>query len=603
MLSREKLNLIVETKLKQALFESQESDSQKLAIKLVMDRYGWDKERANHFIRIDLRNMLPALRSKILGKFTLGAARMYCDGQLDDDAIKSKLNATLEIMGDYIDNFDKDLNNLSADALIEQFQDKINSRLDKVKQEVATLSFGKSDYQIIKINSFKEASEYAKFTAGKNQWCLTVDENLYNSYTRNGYNQLYFCFRNGFEKVRPKPQKTTPLDNYGLSLISVIVDSEGDLAFCTTRWNHSNGGTDHAMDIPQLSQVLNVNFFDVFKPAFNWREALRTAQEKIKTGETPETVFDEVRPSKFGLLIVMLCGKRNYMDKDGNFISKVWFDNTYGWHVDKHSDNSNAVAVIHVNGKYNILTLNGDFLSDVWFDFSEDFHDGYATVTLNGRENLINCKGEFFSKQWYRSVSPNISDGYLRVYSDDKNHCNFINEKGELLSKQWFDSARDFYLGLAEVKMRKGKRFVKNYLKTNGELLCDNWYDKIDWFVNGIAMVHIKRKVNFINTDGKLLCPKYWFDGALDFRNGYGIVQLGKKFNILCDDGEFLSEQWFDQVYDFKDGVAKVYLNGKYGYIDTYGRLEMDESKMRKQTMRLTENDLKYIIDETLRML
>jgi hypothetical protein len=200
-------------------------------------------------------------------------------------------------------------------------------------------------------------------------------------------------------------------------------------------------------------------------------------------------------------------------------------------------------------------------------------------------------------------VSPNISDGYLRVYSDDKNHCNFINEKGELLSKQWFDSARDFYLGLAEVKMRKGKRFVKNYLKTNGELLCDNWYDKIDWFVNGIAMVHIKRKVNFINTDGKLLCPKYWFDGALDFRNGYGIVQLGKKFNILCDDGEFLSEQWFDQVYDFKDGVAKVYLNGKYGYIDTYGRLEMDESKMRKQTMRLTENDLKYIIDETLRML
>ena len=49
---------------------------------------------------------------------------------------------------------------------------------------------------------------------------------MYDSYTCNGINQIYFCLRNGFENVKPIVGKGCPLDEYGLSMISVIVNEK-----------------------------------------------------------------------------------------------------------------------------------------------------------------------------------------------------------------------------------------------------------------------------------------------------------------------------------------------------------------------------------------
>ena len=46
------------------LTESQESSSQKEAIRYVEQHLGWSHEKANNFVRVDLRNDITALRDK-----------------------------------------------------------------------------------------------------------------------------------------------------------------------------------------------------------------------------------------------------------------------------------------------------------------------------------------------------------------------------------------------------------------------------------------------------------------------------------------------------------------------------------------------------------
>ena len=54
---------------------------------------------------------------------------------------------------------------------------------------------GKSQYNIVRIDSFEQAQQYGQYTS----WCVTHDENMFNSYTNNGIGQFYFCLRHGFE--------------------------------------------------------------------------------------------------------------------------------------------------------------------------------------------------------------------------------------------------------------------------------------------------------------------------------------------------------------------------------------------------------------------
>ena len=89
------------------LTESQESSSQKEAIRYVEQHLGWSHEKANNFVRVDLRNDITSLRDKKIGKFTLGVTRMFCYGELRDARIISDLNATLKLLSAHLNGYSK----------------------------------------------------------------------------------------------------------------------------------------------------------------------------------------------------------------------------------------------------------------------------------------------------------------------------------------------------------------------------------------------------------------------------------------------------------------------------------------------------------------
>ena len=408
------------------LNESQESKSISAAKNLVMDRLGYDEQQADEFVRIKLRNDLKSLKSKQGGKFILGVTRMFLDHQLTNASDIIDLDKTIELIATdaHINEYDRNLNGLSAQELIQKFATVRSNNLEKEKEAVNKLVFDTpSDYEIVRIDSFEQSAKYGQYT----EWCVTHGVEAYNSYTANGINQFYFCLRGGFENEQKVVGEGCPLDSYGLSMIAVSVTPDGSIHTCTCRWNHANGGTDGIMNAEELSKLLRVNFFNVFKPNNKWKNAVEDAMRRLANGEKPRNIFDKAERYESGFIMVKLCGRWNFIGSDGKLLSpNQWFDLVCDFH--------DGFAVVGIDGKgWNYLNLDGKLLSNEWFDDARVFNNGFAMVKIK-------------DKGW-----------------------NYLKPDGKLLCPNlWFDYVCGFYNGLAKVHIN-GKGW--NYLNLDGELI------------------------------------------------------------------------------------------------------------------------------------
>ena len=447
----------------QIITEGRQTKNRNAAKNYIMQQLGYSESDAMQFIG-QLKVKIPSVRLQ-QEKFLLGVARLFIDGDLsvNDDFKCTNFNQTLKLMASdaHVNEYDNNLNGMSADELINRFADVRVGELSKRKELMGGKQYRKNNnYTIVPINSYEEATKYAKY----NEWCVTYSEDMFYNKTCNGAGRFYFCLRNGFENVPKKVGPNAPLDEYGLSMIAVSVTMEGEPNSITCRWNHDNGGSDNVMDDEQLSELLGVNFYNVFKPYT--REELHAkgvilfdeVQEMLDNGVSPKEIFKEIGDFNDGYEKVNLNGKWNFINRNNKLLSDKWFDWVYNF--------SDGYAGIKLGGKFNFIDTYGMFISDTWYDYVDNFDDGYARVKLNGKCNFINTNNELLSDTWFDDVY-NFADGYAKVKLGGK--FNFINRNNKLLSDIWFDYVDHFYDGYAKVKLN-GKFFTidKNGQRVSG---------------------------------------------------------------------------------------------------------------------------------------
>lgn len=196
-------------------------------------------------------------------RYLAGLVRMVYGEELETPQI-DMLNTILEILSSnqlLANRYNSDFNGLYYEDLAFQFHNHIIELNQKERNELLQQQLNNSQYTIVPIRSFEEASRYSAYT----DWCITKSEYDFKNYTMHGQS-FYFCLKKGFETLQ-KPQNisNTPFDDYGLSMIAVSVYSNGRLATCTTRWNAAtNGGKE--ITPKELSNIVGANFFDTFKP-------------------------------------------------------------------------------------------------------------------------------------------------------------------------------------------------------------------------------------------------------------------------------------------------------------------------------------------------
>ena len=469
--SKENTETLDKTNLSSKLItESQESKSIAAAKKLVAQRLGYNEQEADDFVRIKLRNDIPSLRTPQGGKFILGVTRMFCDGELRNANDIGNLNSTLKLVASdaHISEYDRNLNGLSAQELIQRFAKAMSNNLEAEKAEINQMVFDTpSDYEIVRIDSFEQSSEYGDYVP----WCVTHDEGMFDSYTNDGINQFYFCLKNGFENVVAEPSDGCPLDEYGLSMIAVSVNGDGMLNTCTCRWNHDNGGNDSIMNAKELSQVIGMNFFEVFKPNNKWKDLINSIMQRLANGENPIFIFEYVGNFCEGFAIVRFNDRFNFINQESRLLSGQWFD-----HVNNFCE---GFAKVKLNDKFNFINQEGRVISDQWFDYAGDFNEGFAKVKLNDRFNFINQKGKFLSDKWYDDCC-NFYNGFASVKIGSK--WTFIRQDGKRINNEWYDYCEYFYNGFAEVEMgdkwykidTSGRRFNVESVDRNNKKLIIN---------------------------------------------------------------------------------------------------------------------------------
>ena len=413
----------------QILTEGRQSKNRNAAKNYIMQQLGYSESDAMQFIG-QLKVKIPSVRLQ-QEKFLLGVARLFIDGDLsvNEDFKCTNFNQTLKLIASdaHVNEYDNNLNGMSADELINRFADVRVGELSKRKELMGGKQYRKNNnYTIVPINSYEEATKYAKY----NEWCVTYSEEMFDDKTCHGAGRFYFCLRNGFEKVPKKVGPNAPLDEYGLSMIAVSITMEGEPNSITCRWNHDNGGSDSVMDDEQLSELLGVNFYNVFKPY--------TREELHAKGVI---FFDEVQP---------MLDNGVPLDEIFEYVDYFYDD----W------------AKVKLNGKWNFINRNNKLLSDTWYDLVYNFYNGYTIVKLDGKWNGIDTHGKLISDTWFDWVS-NFDDGYAKVILNGK--LNFINRSNKLLSDTWYDWIDFFYNGYANVKLN-GKLFKidKNGQRVSG---------------------------------------------------------------------------------------------------------------------------------------
>ena len=440
---------------------------------LLLENEGTNMKRARKYL--ESKGYSPEQRQQILDsirtdipnsrlqqcKFLLGVTILYMEGQLNNGNAIANLNKTLKYIASdaHVNEYDFNLNGENLDTLVDRFKgvakDDLETSMNASNARQLTVN---NNYTIVPIDSPEDASKYGKYTS----WCVTHDENMYNSYTNNGSGRFYFCLYKGFENEPKIEGEGCPLDNYGLSMIAVSITMEGEVNTITCRWNHDNGGNDSIMTIEQLEDVIGRNFYQTFRPYT--RDELHAkgvvlfdeVQELLNDGKKPEEIFNKVGNFSEGFARVILNNKCNFINTNNQLLSDTWFD--------KCGDFYDGFARVRLNDKYNFINTNGQLISNTWFDYCFNFSEGFAIVKLNNKYNFINTNGQLISNTWFDSCTE-FYDGFACVYLNGK--YNFINTNGQIISNTWFDYCYNFSKGFAIVKLDGEYKLIN----TNGQIV------------------------------------------------------------------------------------------------------------------------------------
>lgn len=361
------------------------------------------QQTINQFAECALANTF--FRNGADRRFEPGAARIaitecgwnpFKNGNVDVLKI-SRLKKILEfITANYNDRnkIDNYLNNKSLSEIYAAYKDELSKNKDVENKKLSAEVFdNEHKYKIIRIDSFAQSKKYSDFTNPKSRWCVTYNSSNYRDYTEFGTYAMYFCLRDDINTVKYKIGENCPLDDYGKSMLCVIVDTEGDLVTFTTRWNHKDANNkpvpaDKGVgDKMTVSRIVGVNFNEVFKPYTpedlqKIKDARTDARiiksyEELTANNKPSADFDE-----------FISAVVDYFEDKNNDLLNDGADEDDLYPIDTYDD------VFNLIDEYEEDT--NDLANDYSFDISRctAYGDKAIIASTNGYYKLVTFKAE-----------------------------------------------------------------------------------------------------------------------------------------------------------------------------------------------------------------
>ena len=188
------------------------------------------------------------MTNSLCHKFLPGFTRWFYDGQSYNS------NMIIKAIKDTPYEYDGNFNGLTYLEFTDGIKDKIKRLKNTLHKQIKLK--GACKYDIIPIPDYETCQQYK----GEANWCILDCESDYQYYTDDGQ-MFYFCKIKQLEFLNEIKEYARIHNSFSLSMIAVQVDRFGFIESVTDLLNNLL-----IIDEKELSQLVGVNFFDVFKP-------------------------------------------------------------------------------------------------------------------------------------------------------------------------------------------------------------------------------------------------------------------------------------------------------------------------------------------------
>ena len=525
------MDLTLHRFFKDIILEGAESRNMGLAKHYLYDKRGMDEPQAMRTIGA-IKTDIPNVRLAKC-KFILGVTRLFCNGELSDGSSITSINKYLRYIASdaHVNEYNQNLNGLSLGDIESRFSSVAKGDLEADKERMNQQEFdsSSSQYKIVNIDSFDEASKYGEYT----DWCVTHYDDMYDSYTHNGLGRFYFCLKDGFENVPREKGEGCPLDEYGLSMIAVSVNEDGSCNTITCRWNHDNGGGDNIMTPQELSEIIGMNFYKVFLP-YSKEEI---AEKKKEIVNIIYDVYKEFVSEDFGYMHTF----DDELNSHYNDEEDAYYDDD-GYEIDDTDNESRNM----LKDKEDIKDVDGDLDIIAYAGFADDERlqdmDPVPSILINTRtdelivDGLFDFQMDFNYVRGFVSAKPLGSKGTMLIDVENKK---YLSDTVFSTAYLMYSSASKDWVALV------GLNGKMNVIKNDGSYLFDEWIDGAmsQFGQNGMFSVTYKDNRRVINSNGDTVINNI----ELGSNSYFKPFTDGKFFFIKHADGKIYA-------YSSKDG-------------------------------------------------
>ena len=525
------MDLTLHRFFKDIILEGAESRNMGLAKHYLYDKRGMDEPQAMRTIGA-IKTDIPNVRLAKC-KFILGVTRLFCNGELSDGSSITSINKYLRYIASdaHVNEYNQNLNGLSLGDIESRFSSVAKGDLEADKERINQQEFdsSSSQYKIVNIDSFDEASKYGEYT----DWCVTHYDDMYDSYTHNGLGRFYFCLKDGFENVPREKGEGCPLDEYGLSMIAVSVDEDGSCNTITCRWNHDNGGGDNIMTPQELSEIIGMNFYKVFLP-YSKEEI---AEKKKEIVNIIYDVYKDFVSEDFGYMHTFDDDLNSYYNDEED----AYYDDD-GYEIDDTDNESRNM----LKDKEDIKDVDGDLDIIAYAGFADDERlqdmDPVPSILVNTRtdelivDGLFDFYANFNYVRGFVSAKPLGSKGTMLIDVENKK---YLSDTVFSTAYLMYSSASKDWVALV------GLNGKMNVIKNDGSYLFDEWIDGAmsQFGQNGMFSVTYKDNRRVINSNGDTVINNI----ELGSNSYFKPFTDGKFFFIKHADGKIYA-------YSSKDG-------------------------------------------------
>jgi hypothetical protein len=470
---------------------------------------------------------------------------------------------------------------------IEDFDDLrlFIKKCEKEDREIARKNGGEKpvlnkNYYVVGPLSFEDSKQYGDKSGGNGvscRICYTQYPNtwLSSSYSDKNTNELFILLRKDWEKwnnvvgeiqhdgsetsngLGDPYDKLNGYDDYGLSMVFVWINPDGEIHETNTRWNHggnfispdvdkafTEAGIRKLMGGATLKEIFNVNTI---------YEKLDAVEERLANGEDPHDIFN-----------IIFEWVR---DINNSFLFPVKYGDKYNL-IEKNSHGYSLVFKDYWPDYVGVSPLNK--IGDIYCRFGDRIY----IYTVENQLMPINRYLSALQERIQNGESLNNLFGYLEPISGNYEVVGFNTAIGG------------------------NKIECYNIITKDGNFLSNKWEKSFDYYGNSTGNILIfGNKENVIKEDGTLLFDvpfNEWYEDIIyeNFNDIYCVKKSGNGCTILRKDLTPLNGVWYKSIFDIIniEGFCGVkFDDNHYGYLNLHDGNTLGEGMGIKECYKFGE--------------